>query len=102
MRNNKPVVHAALAGLGTLSFLFLLFWGGVDSGLGERDLAAIRKAADYAHSTQQSDEVATPAATGASQSALQQMLQRLDALRQQQAIVQQELADRSQQLQQRT
>src|SRR5690242_5843559 len=104
MRNNKPIVHTALAGLGTLAVLFLLFWGGLDSGLGERDLAAIRRAPAYAPSTQQSDlhQIPTPASTSAPQSAQQDMLQRLDALRQQEAILQQELADRSQQLQQRT
>ena len=104
MRDVRPIVHTALAGLGTLAFLFLLFWGGLDSGLGERDLAVIRKVPAYAPSTQQSDlhQIPTQASTSASQSVQEDMLRRLDALRQQEAILQQELADRSQQLQQRT
>src|SRR5690242_10289237 len=104
MRDVRPIVHTALAGLGTLAFLFLLFWGGLDSGLGERDLAVIRKVPAYAPSTQQSDlhQIPTQASTSVSRSVQEDMLRRLDALRQQEAILQQELADRSQQLQQRT
>src|SRR5689334_14248200 len=32
MQSIRPIVHTALAGLGTLALLFLLFWGGLDSG----------------------------------------------------------------------
>ena len=106
-RLGTPLVLAggtALAGLGTLAFLFLLFWGGLDSGLGERDLAVIRKVPAYAPSTQQSDlhQIPTQASTSVSRSVQEDVLRRLDALRQQEEILQQELADRFQQLQQRT
>ena len=98
------MVHAVLAGLGTLAGLSLLFSGDLGSGVGERDLTAIRKAPAYQPSTQQSDlhQIPTPATASASQSPQQDMLRRLDALRQQEGILRQELADRSQQLQQRT
>src|SRR6185437_15284166 len=98
------LVHAVLAGLGTLAGLSLLFSVVLGRVKRKRDLTAIRKAPAYQPSTQQSDlhQIPTPATASASQFAQQDMLRRLDVLRQQEGILRQELADRSQQLQQRT